>query len=154
MKTLTIGVASYKKIKEITMAVARGKLKITKNDPKIWFSSIESLAQVLSTKNKMLLEIISKQEPKNIKELAMLSGRQKSNLSRTLKTLQQYGLVELKMGHVRELITVIPYGKLKVNCELLQKKVGGAHPTPKSDLLLERHTHIHSMYHYFLLPQK
>ena len=123
MKTLTIGVASYKKIKEITMAVARGKLKITKNDPKIWFSSIESLAQVLSTKNKMLLEIISKQEPKNIKELAMLSGRQKSNLSRTLKTLQQYGLVELKMGHGRELIPVIPYGKLKVNCELFKTQI-------------------------------
>ena len=125
MKTLTIGVSSYKKIKEITMAVARGKLKITKNDPKIWFSSIESLAQVLSTKNKMLLEIISKQEPKNIKELAMLSGRQKSNLSRTLKTLQQYGLVELKTGHGKELIPVIPYGKLKVNCELFKSKIDG-----------------------------
>ncbi len=125
MKTLTIGIAPYKKIKEMTLAVARGKLKIARNDPKVWFSSIESLAQVLSTKNKVLLEIIAKKEPKNIKELAIISGRQKSNLSRTLKTLQQYGLVELKIRNGKELTPIIPYSKLKVNCELFQSKIDG-----------------------------
>ncbi|MGI9214206.1 MAG: hypothetical protein ACR2HS_00635 [Gammaproteobacteria bacterium] len=76
MKTLTIGIASYKQIKVMTMAVARGKLKVTKHDPKVWFSSIESLAQVLSTKNKVLLEIFAKNVPKNINDLAAMSGRQ------------------------------------------------------------------------------
>ena len=125
MKTLTIGIASYQQIKAMTTAIARGELKVTKCDPKVWFSSIESLAQVLSTKNKVLLEIIAKKEPRNIKELASISGRQKSNLSRTLKTLQQYGLIELKAGHGKELIPVIPYSKLKVNCELFKSKIEG-----------------------------
>ncbi len=106
MKTLTIDIASYKQIKAMTMAIARGELKVAKHDPKVWFSSIESLAQVLSTKNKVLLEIIAKKEPKNIKELTAISRRQKSNLC-------------------EELISVIPYSKLKVNCELFKSKIDG-----------------------------
>ncbi|MGI9214205.1 MAG: hypothetical protein ACR2HS_00630 [Gammaproteobacteria bacterium] len=46
-------------------------------------------------------------------------------MSRTLKTLQQYGLIELKAGHGKELIPIIPYGKLKENCELFKSKIDG-----------------------------
>lgn len=118
MHTLNIGIASYEDVKARTMAIAKGELKPDPQDPKVWFSSVESLAQVLSTKNKMLLEIIAVKEPSSLKELAELTGRQKSNLSRTLKTMQQYGLVELKPGKGKELIPIIPYKKLKVNFEL------------------------------------
>jgi len=41
------------------------------------------------------LKLIEKQKPKSIKELAELSGRQISNLSRTLKTFHKYGLVDV-----------------------------------------------------------
>lgn len=117
-KTLTIGIASFKSFKARTLAIARGEYKPSKDDPKIWFSSIESLAQVLSTKNQMLLEIIATAKPSSITELAELSGREKSNLSRTLKTMQQYGLVELKPGEGRELIPYAPYGHFKVECDV------------------------------------
>lgn len=123
MKTLIIGIDSYQKIKARTLAIAKGELKNMKGTPKVWFSSLESLAQVLSTKNKALLEVISKKTPKSLNELAILSGRKKSNLSRTLKTLQQYGLVELqKLPNRKELIPIIPYKKLKVNFELFSSQ--------------------------------
>jgi predicted transcriptional regulator len=35
-------------------------------------------------------------KPESLSDLALLSGRQPSNLSRTLKTLERYGLVELR----------------------------------------------------------
>lgn len=117
-KTLTIGIASFKNFKARTLAIARGEYKPSKAEPKIWFASIESLAQVLSTKNQMLLEIIATAKPISITELAELSGREKSNLSRTLKTMANYGLVELRHGEGRELIPYAPYGHFKVECDV------------------------------------
>jgi predicted transcriptional regulator len=115
-KTLSIGIASFESFKARTLSIARGEYKPKKGEPKIWFSSIESLAQVLSTKNQMLLEIIATQNPSSITELAELSGREKGNLSRTLKTMENFGLVELKPGDGRELIPYAPYRHFKVEC--------------------------------------
>lgn len=78
-----------------TLAVARGEVKPAPSDPKVWFSSLESLAQVLSTKNQALLETNRQEQPQTLKELAGLSGRAEGNLSRTLQTLAQYGFVRL-----------------------------------------------------------
>lgn len=117
-KTLTIGIASFKNFKARTLAIARGEYKPGKDEPKIWFSSIESLAQVLSTKNQMLLELIATAKPSSITELAEISGREKSNLSRTLKTMEQYGLIELRQGEGRELVPFAPYGHFKVECDV------------------------------------
>jgi hypothetical protein len=50
MKTLKIGIASYKDMKARTMAIAQGKLKPKPGDPKVWFTSTESFAKVLSNK--------------------------------------------------------------------------------------------------------
>jgi predicted transcriptional regulator len=120
MKTLRVGIASYDEIKERTLAITKGSYLPKKNEPKVWFSSIESLAQVLSSKNKLLLEIIKQEEPQSIKELAELTGRQKSNLSRTLKTMQRYKLVVLKPSNTgKELIPIVNYDQVKLNFELI-----------------------------------
>ena len=106
--TLRVGIASYEEIKERTLSIARGEYKPLPSEPKIWFSSMESLAQVLSTRNKLLLELIAQAKPQSITELAQLSGRQMSNLSRTLKTMEHYGLVKLnrkKSGEIRPQVT-------------------------------------------------
>lgn len=58
MKILRIGIASYQKMKERTMAIACGELKPGNDEPKLWFTSIESLARVLSDKNRTLLNLI------------------------------------------------------------------------------------------------
>ena len=51
----------------------------------VWFTSIESFAKVLSERNRALLALIAREEPASLTELAELAGRNKSNLSRTLK---------------------------------------------------------------------
>jgi len=96
MKTLKVGIASYKEMKARTLAIAKGKHKVSKNEPKVWFISAESFAKVLSNKNRALLDLIIESHPESITDLAEKAGRKKSNLSRTLKTMENYGLIELK----------------------------------------------------------
>lgn len=62
----------------------------------IWFDSLKSVANVLSKENQQLLKIIAEQQPQSVTELAMLTGRAASNVSRTLKTLGKYKLVEMQ----------------------------------------------------------
>ena len=94
-KTIKVGIMSKEEYKKRTIAIARGEYKPKKDEPKVWFESIKSLAQILSNENQKLLQIIIKNQPKSLTELEKLTGRAKSNLSRTLKTLQRYGIVEL-----------------------------------------------------------
>ncbi|MCR8957337.1 MarR family transcriptional regulator [Variovorax sp. S2] len=63
--------------------------------PTVWFESWRQLAGVLSDENRQLLKIMSSAQPQTVAELAKLSGRAPSNLSRTLKNLQAHGLVRL-----------------------------------------------------------
>ena len=95
MKTLKVGIASYEDMKARTMAVARGERRIAADEPKVWFTSTESFAKVLSAGNRDLLRVIVEQAPGSLDELARITGRAKSNLSRTLKTMAGYGLVRL-----------------------------------------------------------
>ncbi len=96
MKAIKIGIMSQREIRERTLAIARGDYKPRSDDPKIWFTSIRSLAEVLSDENQALLQVITDKKPSSIRELSDLTGRQSSNLSRTLKTLSAYGFVKLE----------------------------------------------------------
>lgn len=94
-KVVKVGIMGFKQYQRYTMAIACGEHKPGKNEPKIWFESIETCMQILSTRNIELLKLIYKQKPESIEELAQLSGRAKSNLSRTLKTFQRHKIVDL-----------------------------------------------------------
>jgi len=94
-KILKIGIISRDDYKKRTIAIARGKYKPRKDEPKVWFESVQSMAQVLSSENQKLLRIIKEQKPASLKELALVSGRNSSNLSRTLNTMSRYGIVDL-----------------------------------------------------------
>ncbi|MGI9488966.1 MAG: helix-turn-helix domain-containing protein [Geminicoccaceae bacterium] len=109
MTTLKIGIASYDQMKERTMAVARGELKHRRGDPKVWFTSMESVAKVLSDRNRALLELIATAKPDSLTELAELSGRHKPNLSRTLKTMANYGLIRLQKGKRGQIAPRVAY---------------------------------------------
>ena len=61
----------------------------------VWFDSLRSVASLLSTENQALLKSISGNESKTLTDVARQTGRAVSNLSRTLKHLQQHGLVTL-----------------------------------------------------------
>ncbi len=82
----------------MTMAVARGQRKLALEEPRVWFPSTESFAKILSAGNRDLLRVLAEKAPGSLDELAQLTGRKKSNLSRTLKTMANYGLVRLERG--------------------------------------------------------
>lgn len=96
MKIIKIGIAPQEKIRERLLAIAKGELKPKASDPKIWFTSMRSLSQVLSDENRALLEVIRTSRPSSISELADITGRKQGNLSRTLKTMSRYGLVKME----------------------------------------------------------
>ena len=93
-----VGIATHKELRERALEIARGRRRRRANEPKIWFTSLDSLAKVLSEPNRKLLRLIDEQHPSSLAELEALTGRKASNLSRTLKTMSQYGLVKLVPG--------------------------------------------------------
>jgi predicted transcriptional regulator len=101
MKKIVIGIMPQEKIRQRMLAIARGEYKPRRGEPKVWFTSMKSLAEVLSDKNRALLNVIADSKPDSLQDLAKLTGRQPSNLSRTLKTLESYGFVELKKDNKR-----------------------------------------------------
>ena len=96
MKVIKIGIASQESIRERMLAIARGEMSVKPGDPKIWFTSMRSLSQVLSDENRALLDVIRSSKPVSISELAELTGRKQGNVSRTLKTMSNYGLVKMQ----------------------------------------------------------
>jgi predicted transcriptional regulator len=104
MKKIVIGIMSQEDIRRRVLAIARGDYKPKRNEPKVWFPSMKSVAEVLSDQNRELLRMIAEMQPESLTELAYAAGRQPSNLSRTLKTMEHYGFVEL----VRENKSVKP----------------------------------------------
>jgi|TARA_R110000782_G_scaffold54571_5_gene115312 predicted transcriptional regulator len=101
MKTLKIGIMPKDKIRERTLAIAKGELTPKPGDPKVWFTSMKSIAEVLSDENRALLHVIVQTAPNTIADLARSTGRKPNNLSRTLKTMANYGIVELRKKHNR-----------------------------------------------------
>jgi predicted transcriptional regulator len=118
MKTLKIGIASYDEMKARTMAIARGEVKAKRGEPKVWFTSTESFAKVLSNRNRALLKVIAKSRPSSLQELAKSTGRKPSNLSRTLKTMEHYGFVRLHRGERGRIRPEVPYRSISLDLPL------------------------------------
>ena len=118
MRKLKVGIASREQYQKRTMAIARGEFKPAAGDPKVWFTSIESFARVLSDKNRELLALIAETEPESVNELAERSGRARSNLSRTLRTMERYGLVRLVKGSRRQLAPRVRYSDIVLDMPL------------------------------------
>jgi len=121
MTTLKVGIAGYEEMKARTLAVARGEEKPAPDDPKVWFTSTESFAQVLSSGNRELLRIIAERSPGSLEELAEITGRAKSNLSRTLKTMAGYGLVRMEPGQGRRLAPRVIHDRVELALPLTER---------------------------------
>ncbi len=120
--TLKVGIASYEEMKARTMAIARGQLKPDPEEPRVWFPSLESLSKILSVRNQELLGIIARQRPQSLAELESLTGRAKSNLSRTLKTMERYGLVELESGADRKIRPHVRFSHIQLDMPLATQR--------------------------------
>jgi predicted transcriptional regulator len=121
MSTLKVGIASYSEMKVLTLAIARGQRKLAPREPRVWFPSTESFARVLSAGNRDLLRVIAEKAPGSLDELVALTGRKKSNLSRTLKTMAGYGLVRLERGQRRRVAPKVVHDRIELDLPLLRK---------------------------------
>ncbi len=103
MNAIVIGIMPQEQIRARILAIARGDYKPKPGEPKVWFTSMKSLAEVLSDENRALLKVINASQPESITALAAVTGRKPGNLSRTLKTMSHYGIVEMRREdrHVR-----------------------------------------------------
>ena len=59
-KVLNLGVISKDDFRKRTTAIASGNYKPARGEPKIWFESIQSISQILSSDNQELLKLINK----------------------------------------------------------------------------------------------
>ena len=118
MKTLKVGIASYEAMKARTLAIARGELQPKPTDPKVWFTSPESFARVLSNRNRALLAQIADTHPSSLHELAAATGRTPGNLSRTLRTMERYGLVSLHKGERGRVRPEVRYREVRLEMTL------------------------------------
>ena len=114
MKTLKVGIASREAYKKRTLAIAKGEYVPARGEPKIWFESLGTLSQVLSDQNRDLLKLILETSPQSLNELAERSGRATSNLSRTFRTMERYGLVHFKQGPNRQLVPQVNYSGVEL----------------------------------------
>jgi predicted transcriptional regulator len=112
MKVLRIGIASAESFKARTMAIAKGA-KPRQNEPKIWFSSAQSIGKLIDD-NWPLLQEIRRSCPQNMTQLAEQTGRSLSNLSRTLKSLEARGLVSIEPGEGQNRRPVVSYDRIEV----------------------------------------
>jgi predicted transcriptional regulator len=87
MKTLKLGIMRRDEFQRYTVAIAKGEIKPEPVPPKVWFDSLESLAQILSAENRALLHTINARHPQSLAELEEITGRQKASLSRTLSKM-------------------------------------------------------------------
>lgn len=122
MTTLKVGIAGYDEMKARTMRIAHGEEKPTAGDPKVWFTSTESFAQILSSGNRELLRVIHEQAPASLEELSQITGRAKSSLSRTLKTMAAYGLVRMEKGQGLKLIPKVEHDRVELVLPLIARK--------------------------------
>jgi predicted transcriptional regulator len=117
--TLKVGIATYDEMKARTMAIARGQCRVAGDEPKVWFTSTESFAKVLSAGNRELLAVIAEKNPDSLDELARLTGRAKSNLSRTLRTMEGYGLIRLERGEHGRIMPKMMHDRVELDLPLV-----------------------------------
>jgi len=116
-KILRVAIAPREDMVRYTRDVVAGRRRRA-DDPDVWFTSVESFAKVLSEKNRALLALIAAKQPDSIDALAAASGRAKSNLSRTLRRMESYGLVRLEKGAGRKLRPVVDFAQVELRLQL------------------------------------
>ena len=137
VKAIRVGIMPLERVRDYTLAIAKGTYKRKSTEPKIWFTSIKSFAAVLSDENRELLRIIYDKQPESIADLEQMTGRKASNLSRTLRTMANYGLVRPKTDGGRGRRAVKPVAVAR--CVNLTFDIGfGDKPAPRVRRQTER----------------
>lgn len=96
MRVIKVAIMPKEKMQEYTIGIAKGKIKADPDGPKIFFPSMRAMAEAFNENSQGLIAAINTHHPGSINELASLVEKDVGNVSRTLKRLKSYGLVELK----------------------------------------------------------
>lgn len=112
VKVLRIGVAPASYVKQRMIDIARGGKPLPR-EPKVWVSSLDTLAKVLTECNMRLLQLIRSSRPQSLSELARRSGRSLSNLSRTLHTMERLGIVGFAEKADGRKVPIVLYTKVQ-----------------------------------------
>ena|ERR1035437_1298173 len=98
-KMLKVGIASVPQRRARALAIAAGTRKRGDDEPHVWFPTVAAMARVLSDENMALLKALREQQPDSMDSLAKVVGKQTPNVSRSLHTMAEYGLVKfIKKG--------------------------------------------------------
>jgi predicted transcriptional regulator len=120
MARIKVGIMPAEKFRKYTLDIATGKHVPKRGEPKIWFASMKALSETLSDPNRELLGLIAEQHPDSLSELAEMSGRAVSSVSRTLKKMENLGLVQLKRERYGRVVPKVPYSDI-----ILDMSIGG-----------------------------
>jgi len=99
-------IVSHAALKVEMKAVARGERAAPADAHRASFNSVEALMRLLTPQNRQLLATIRDRQPQSVAELAEMSGRAASNVTRTLEKLEAAGLVRLEQAGRRKVPTV------------------------------------------------
>ena len=91
-----IKIIGHAQFREVIMAVARGERPAPPWAGGVTFESIDAVLYLLTPQNRQLLATIRDRKPQSISELAAMTGRAQSNLTRTLSKLESVGFVKMK----------------------------------------------------------
>lgn len=110
-----IKVQSHASLKREMMAVAKGERPAPADAGGASFASVEALLSLLTPQNRDLLTLIRKVKPESIAELAVLTERTQSSLTRTLGKLEAAGFVHLPSVNGRKRPTAVR--SLRINID-------------------------------------
>lgn len=88
-------VQGLRALRDEMKATVRGERAAPPDAAKPSYNSVEAVVRLLTPENRALLVTIRDREPRSVAELAQLSGRPQSNLTRTLAKLEAAGLITM-----------------------------------------------------------
>ena len=128
MKVVRIGILPQTEIRGRMLAIASGKLKPKSSDPRIWFTSMRSLSQVLSDENRALLEVIRTARPASISRRAAKTLKPISPVEATRTRAESFGRIpeylsarmiatstgaaQVQRGHLQDELAIRPARRL------------------------------------------
>lgn len=85
----------------------------------LWLPSLVRTARLLTPHNLVMLRVIAEKRPSSIGELALLTGRAEPNLLRSLRKLEQLGIVRFENGARRAKRPVVTARWVQFRIDLL-----------------------------------
>jgi predicted transcriptional regulator len=74
MKAIVVGILPQDRIRERVLAIARGEYKPNPCEPKIWFTSMQSLTEAVGDDNLPLVKIVQPSKTQSVSSSANKQG--------------------------------------------------------------------------------